>query len=171
VELSPSADLERSDDRPGAKTPRPYPRIATHHGSLCVSLDDGKRQIHHSHVRPRRMKSKRSKRPKGRPPAHVERSALAARTRADAGDRWRSVSRSERLNHGEKNPPMLHAIAEGFKAHLRMPSVIMLGGNKIGSTHPRVAGEVLDNLLLVQPAAVAVMKVLGKIPMVQRLEK
>ena len=38
VEESPSGDLSRSLDRPGAKTPLPYPRIEIHHGSFIVSL-------------------------------------------------------------------------------------------------------------------------------------
>lgn len=39
VEESPSGDLVRSLERPGAKTPRPYPRVETHHGSFTVNLD------------------------------------------------------------------------------------------------------------------------------------
>lgn len=39
VLLSPASLRERSEQRPGAKTPRPYPRIAVHHGSLRVILD------------------------------------------------------------------------------------------------------------------------------------
>ena len=38
VEESPSGQHERSLERPGANTPRPYPRIEIHHGSLNVSL-------------------------------------------------------------------------------------------------------------------------------------
>ena len=38
VEESPSGQRERSLERPGANTPRPYPRIEIHHGSLNVSL-------------------------------------------------------------------------------------------------------------------------------------
>jgi hypothetical protein len=30
---------------PGAKTPRPYPRTETTHGSLCVSLEKCQRQM------------------------------------------------------------------------------------------------------------------------------
>ena len=32
----------RSLERPGAKTPRPYPRTETHHGSLMVNLGSPK---------------------------------------------------------------------------------------------------------------------------------
>jgi len=39
VDESPSGDLVRSLERPGAKTPRPYPRMETHHGSFTVNLD------------------------------------------------------------------------------------------------------------------------------------
>jgi hypothetical protein len=39
VDESPSGDLVRSLERPGAKTPRPYPRTETHHGSFTVNLD------------------------------------------------------------------------------------------------------------------------------------
>ena len=38
VEESPSGERTRSLDRPGANTPRPWPRMEMHHGSLCVNL-------------------------------------------------------------------------------------------------------------------------------------
>jgi hypothetical protein len=38
VDESPPGERSRSLDRPGAKTPRPYPRIAQHQGSFIVSL-------------------------------------------------------------------------------------------------------------------------------------
>ena len=38
VDELPSGECSRSLDRPGAKTPRPYPRIALHQGSFSVSL-------------------------------------------------------------------------------------------------------------------------------------
>lgn len=40
VEPSPSGDLFLSEDLPGAKTPRPYPRMEMHHGSFIVSLGE-----------------------------------------------------------------------------------------------------------------------------------
>lgn len=40
VEESPSVERERSLERPGANTPRPYPRIDIHQGSLNVSLSE-----------------------------------------------------------------------------------------------------------------------------------
>jgi hypothetical protein len=45
VDESPSGDLIRSLERPGAKTPRPYPRTETHHGSFTVNLDHHARQF------------------------------------------------------------------------------------------------------------------------------
>ena len=39
VDESPLEDLVRSLERPGAKTPRPYPRTETHHGSFTVNLN------------------------------------------------------------------------------------------------------------------------------------
>ena len=38
VEESPSGERVRSLDRPGANTPRPWPRMEIHQGSLCVNL-------------------------------------------------------------------------------------------------------------------------------------
>lgn len=38
VEESPSGERSRSLDRPGANTPRPWPRTEMHQGSLCVNL-------------------------------------------------------------------------------------------------------------------------------------
>lgn len=39
VDESPSGLRLRSLERPGAKTPRPWPRIAQHQGSLIVNLE------------------------------------------------------------------------------------------------------------------------------------
>lgn len=41
VEESPSDERKRSLDRPGAKTPLPYPRMEMHHGSFIVNLTNG----------------------------------------------------------------------------------------------------------------------------------
>ena len=46
VDESPSGDLVRSLQRPGAKTPRPYPRTETHHGSFTVNLDPRTHEFH-----------------------------------------------------------------------------------------------------------------------------
>ena len=46
VDESPSGDLVRSLERPGAKIPRPYPRAETTHGSFTVNLDPHTRRLH-----------------------------------------------------------------------------------------------------------------------------
>lgn len=70
--------------------------------------------------------------------------------------------------------PVFYSVAKALEAHL-------FHGTSAGSedtqrscagrTHPRVAGIVLDDFVLVQPAEVAVVQGLGQVPVVQGLEE
>ena len=105
VRLSPTALLIRSLEWPGAKTPRPYPRMATHQGSFIVSLCWGGKVW-------------------GRKGEFVsvgehdwglwrEGGGERGEWRVESGE-WRVESGSDR-----RDSPVLHAITEGLEAYLR----------------------------------------------------
>ena len=68
--------------------------------------------------------------------------------------------------------PVFYSVAKALEAHLfhgTSAGSEDTQGSCAGCTHPRVAGIILDDLVLVQPAEVAVVQGLGQVPVVQSL--